>query len=93
MKPAATEVGEALSPIPFLNSGLKSELTAYMSRAADTDPPLEWWKLNVSALPNWSASCEMVFFFFLLQPSSAASERFFSLLIWRATGPLSTRLH
>ena len=85
MKPTAAAVEDALSPIPFLKckerlDGLKSELASYLSRAADTDPdfpPLEWWQRNAKDLPNWSASCAMVL---LIQPSSAAAERVFSIL-------------
>ena len=80
-----TEVEEAISSIPFLNSkenlgGLKSELPAYLLQVADTNPnfpPLEWWELNANALSKWSASFS---FFFLLQLSSAAAERVFFLI-------------
>ena len=56
---------------------LKAELPA---RAADTDEQfdiLEWWKQNASHLPKWSAAARRIF---LIQLSSAASERVFSLL-------------
>lgn len=43
----------------------------------DAYDPLEWWKCNASALPHWSKVAQKMF---LLQPSSAATERVFSLL-------------
>ena len=85
MQPNASAVDQALSKVPFLNSmqqlnELKVELPAYIARAADTDEQfniLEWWKRNSSHLPKWSAAARRIF---LIQPSSAASERVFSLL-------------
>ncbi len=38
---------------------------------------LEWWKKHSNELPHWSAACKLVL---LVQPSSAAAERVFSLL-------------
>ena len=85
MQPDATAVEHSLVAIPFLNSpnivsSLKAELPDYLARAADTRadiPPLEWWKRNAVALPNWSEAAKKIL---LLQPSSAAAERVFSLL-------------
>ena len=85
MQPNALAIDEALSTVPFLNTkqelnGLKAELPAYLAKAADTDQQfniLEWWKLNAPELPKLSAAARKVF---LIQPSSAASERVFSLL-------------
>ena len=69
---------------PFLTdeiiSELKDELPAYLARCADTDDsvcPLDWWKRNSTDLPKWSAAAAKVL---LIQPSSAATERVFSLL-------------
>ena len=84
MQPNALATDQALSTISFLNTqqeldGLKAELPAYLTRAADTDQHfniLEWWKRNASELPKWSAAARNIF---LIQPS-AASERVFSLL-------------
>ena len=75
----------ALASFPFLNSeeildGLKGELPSYQAKVSDVDPSidnLQWWKQNESALPCWAAAARKVF---LVQPSSAASERVFSLL-------------
>ena len=85
MQPDATAVEEALAPIPFLNSrenldSLLQELPSYLARAADTNAdfsPLEWWKQNATTLPKWSSAAAKIL---LLQPSSAAAERAFSLL-------------
>ena len=43
------------------------------------NPPdiTEWWRNNEVSLPNWSAAAKKAL---LVQPSSAASERVFSLL-------------
>jgi len=75
----------ALKSFPFLNSktildGLKGELPSYLAKVSDIDPSidiLQWWKQNESALPCWAAAARKVL---LVQPSSAASERVFSLL-------------
>ena len=84
MKPDATAV-DALKAFPFLNTpavldGLKQELPAYMAKATDVSistEALPWWKKHASDLPNWSsAACKVA----LVQPSSAAAERVFSLL-------------
>ena len=61
-------------------AGLKDELPTYLSKVHDLDnayDPLEWWKTNASALPCWSLAAQKIV---LVQPSSAAAERFFSLL-------------
>ena len=85
MQPNALAIEQALNTIPFLNTqqeldGLKAELPAYLAKAADTDQHfdiLEWWTLNAPELPKWSAAARKIF---LIQPSSAASERAFSIL-------------
>ena len=99
MPPNAFAIDQALNTIPFLNTqqldGLKSELPAYLARAADTDQQfdiLERWKHNASDLPNyWSAAAKIL----LIQPSSAALERVFFLaekFFRSTTGPLSEGL-
>ena len=57
-----------------------SEMT--QMRAKQVDVPslldrLEWWKNHQFELPNWSRACKTAL---LIQPSSAAAERVFSLL-------------
>ena len=52
----------------------------YSSECADTDAdfcPLEWWRRSSADKPTWSACARKVL---LVQPSSAASERAFSML-------------
>lgn len=74
----------ALSAFPFFSTevldGQKVELPSYLARVTDVDPNLsclEWWKLNNTTLPLWSEVAQKIL---LVQPSSAASERVFSLL-------------
>ena len=74
----------ALQIIPFLKDDelekLKAELPSYLAKADDISDeldPLEWWKLNATALPYWSNAVKKVL---AIQPSSAAAERVFSLL-------------
>ena len=83
MQPTASDI-DCLRAFPFFTQDvidqLKKELPVYLSKCADTDPdfcPLTWWKQNASALPNWATAASKSF---LVQPSSAASERVFSLL-------------
>ena len=59
---------------------LKSELPLYRSKVADLDSsidPLQWWKHNANLVPHWADAARKVL---LVQPSSSASERVFSLL-------------
>ena len=56
------------------------ELPTYMAIADGTSADankLEWWKNHASEVPKWSSGCRAIL---LLQPSSAAAERVFSLL-------------
>ena len=84
IQPSAADV-DTLTSIPALNKPnmiieLKEELPAYVARAADVSPTideLEWWQRNEALLPKWSLAAKKVL---LLQPSSAAAERVFSLL-------------
>ena len=84
MNPTALSLDQDLASIPFFNNteraGLKDELPTYLSKVADLDDgydPLEWWKSNASALPCWFRAAKNIL---LVQPSSAAAERVFSLL-------------
>ena len=59
---------------------LQAELPAYMARSADLAAgfnPLKWWKTAREDLPSWASVASKCL---LLQPSSAASERVFSIL-------------
>ena len=61
-------------------SDRKAELPSYVAKADGIDPNfcrLRWWKSNSTTLPHWSALARQVL---LVQPSSAAAERVFSLL-------------
>ena len=61
-------------------NGLKSELATYLAKAEDVSSTVsktEWWKQHSQDLPCWSNACQPVL---LMQPSSAAAERAFSLL-------------
>ena len=75
---------ESLRVFPFLNvdsiiDNLKLELPYYLAAAEDSyqSDPIEWWKLHKDQLPHWSHAFQLVI---LVQPSSAAAERVFSLL-------------
>ena len=83
LQPTCCDIDE-LRVLKFLNSktidGLKSELPVYMSKAADLSSnicKLTWWKRHAVELPCWSNACKSLL---LIQPSSAAAERVFSLL-------------
>ena len=85
IQPSASSV-DSLTVFPFFDqlklSDLKAEheLPAYLAKSMDIAPtvcPLQWWRTNASELPHWSTAAQKVV---LLQPSSAASERVFSLL-------------
>ena len=84
VQPSAADIN-LLGLIPFLNSpetlnGLKTELPSYLAAAEDVSPqvnPIQWWKGHGSSLPKWANTCRSVL---LMQPSSAAAERVFSLL-------------
>lgn len=83
MQPDFADV-DNLSVLPFLDStaiaNLKLELPQYIAASEDTNPtysPLEFWRNHEISLPAWaSAAKKMV----LVQPSSAACERVFSLM-------------
>ena len=84
LKPNASTV-DSLQAFTFLNEGsllqnLKAELPSYLAKATDVDPtmdPLVWWRTHSTDLPHWSTAASDVF---LLQPSSVAAQRVFSLL-------------
>ena len=74
-----------LKAYPFLNEqtilgNLKCELSIYMAKAAGVIPDVEvmaWWRNHSSELPYWSNALKKVL---LVQSSSAAVERVFSIL-------------
>ena len=84
LKPTAIDI-DSLRAFTFLDStpvidGLKSELPMYLAIAEDissqTDP-IVWWKSHEVDLQNWVKAFRLIL---LVQPSSAASERVFSIL-------------
>ena len=84
LNPTSLDI-DSLTAFPFLNvnsiiDGLKSELPAYFTAAEDVSSGIdviEWWKLHEHELPNWAYAFRLVL---LVQPTSAAAERVFSLL-------------
>ena len=59
---------------------LQDELARYQALAediADDVNVLQWWSRHAREVPCWASACKQIL---LLQPSSAASERVFSLL-------------
>lgn len=83
LKPNTSDI-DSIKAFPFVDSEaiseLKSELPAYLAAAEDVShdfDALQWWKNHADTLPKWSSVCRSVL---LVQPSSAAAERVFSLL-------------
>ena len=83
LKPTSTDIDD-LKVFPFLTQpvleGLKAELPLYLSKAEGVSTEmmkLQWWQSHQEELPRWSNACKQVL---LIQPSSAAAERVFSLL-------------
>ena len=83
LKPDASAI-DALAAFPFLNTSilnsLKSELPDYLAKATDIASyvtTVDWWRRHQADLPHWSSAAQLVS---LVQPSSAAAERIFSLL-------------
>ena len=61
-------------------NSLKFEFPQYIAKAADTSPDVDtnlWWMDHSEDLPNWLLTAQMVA---LVQPSSVAMERVFSIL-------------
>ena len=84
IKPTASNIDD-LRIFPFFDAdsiidGLKGELPNYLATAEDISAEfdvMEWWKRHEHELPHWSRACKTLV---LVQPSSAAAERVFSLL-------------
>ena len=80
------EAIEELRCLPFLDdaiiTGLQGELAAYLAacdgcREMSDLEKVEWWQQNGGPLPHWASAVRRVL---VLQVSSAAAERVFSLL-------------
>jgi hypothetical protein len=83
LKPTVRDI-DSLKLFTFFDAStiewLKSELPNYAALAEDVSSaidPLTWWKDHENKLPQWASACKRVL---LLQPSSAAAERVFSIL-------------
>ena len=92
LKPVASDL-DILHSLSFLTSGditnLKTELPLYLAAVEDILPivdPTKWWERHKEVLPHWANAFRKVV---LLQPSSAAAERVFSILT-NAFGHLQT---
>ena len=60
--------------------GLKAELPAYLAAAEDVSTeiePVAWWKSHFTELSKWAGAFRYIV---VVQPSSAATERVFSIL-------------
>ena len=77
----------SLRIFPFLDNdatinGLIRELPQYVAAAQDVvieqeEKKVEWWQAHADRLPNWSMAVKKIL---LVQPSSAAAQRVFSIL-------------
>lgn len=85
LKPTAVDVN-ALREFPFLDSdatigALQQELPTYIAEAdgvvVEDGQQMVWWRNQSVRLPHWSDAARKLS---LVQPSSAAAERVFSLL-------------
>ena len=81
LNPTAENVDQ-LSTFPFIENftALKSELPSYLAKTDGLDSSMDivsWWKQNTHDLPAWSAAAKKML---VVQPSSAAAERVFSIL-------------
>ena len=83
LRPSPNDL-DALSVFPFIDTilleQLKGELAAYMAAAEDISQGTdvcEWWKRHDGEIPSWAKVCKLIL---LIQPSSAAVERAFSVL-------------
>ena len=81
LKPTASSIDE-LKVFSFLEDvilNLKAELAEYLGLAVGVTKIdiLEWWLKNEEKLPHWAAAYKKII---LCQPSSAATERVFSIM-------------
>ena len=84
LKASATDV-DCLTAFPFLSSqktidGLKMEIPMYMAASEDVSTEIDlitWWKRHAIELPKWAHAFNKVL---LVQPSSVAAKKFFSIL-------------
>ena len=83
IRPSVSALDMHSISFPFPTSqipALKEEFPLYVAASEDIDPsydPLQFWRQHEQSLPAWSQAARQII---LIQPSSAASERVFSLL-------------
>lgn len=89
-RPTANDVDDCIRAVPFLRANnvvmsLKDELPQFIAKAIsspddfdDQTDILPWWKATAIDLPCWATAAQKMV---LVQPSSAAAERVFSLLV------------
>ena len=71
---------DTLTMLPFLKekiSGFKQELPLYLTKSSDIPESTDGLQWYATELPVWLSATQLVL---LVQPSSAAAERVFSLL-------------
>jgi len=86
IKPTAAAV-DSLKVFPFLNKqevidGLKEELPQYLDKALDLSNEIDlvdWQRRHETVWSKWSAAAHQIL---LVQPSSAATDCVFSILVW-----------
>lgn len=83
LKPTSTDI-DSLNIFPFIDAALldqlKQELPIYLAAAEGISSDvqvMDWWKIHENEISTWSTACKHIL---LVQPSSAAAERVFSLL-------------
>ena len=83
IRPASGDM-DSLKSFSFIEDSLvdrlKDELPQYQAAVEDVSQEVDtikWWKDHQNELPAWAEACKLVL---LVQPSSAAAERVFSLL-------------
>ena len=83
MKPNVAHI-DLLKSFLFLSDqvleNLKLELPNYLAKATDSSSDIiviDWWLQHKDELPHWSSAAQKIA---LVQPSSAAVERVFSML-------------
>ena len=81
---------DQIRAVPFLNDdnmiqSLKDELPAYLVMVGNIPDDFDalvdtwqWWRNNAADIPPWASAVKKIA---LVQPSSAAAERVFSLLV------------
>ena len=87
LKPTPSKSVEALRIFSCIDdggiiNGLKAELPAYLAATEDVvikteERKVKWWHDHKDQLPHWASAVMKVL---LVQPSSAAAERVFSIL-------------